>query len=585
LVRLLAAENGSWQAFFPHRSGGELTSAAFRVQFPDMSARRVFGTLDPFFEGGDVMGRKVANAAFMRTLLRADPFDAYHFFPPGERMAQALAADLTREAPELMASGRVRIMPRLELPARLADTAYHCFHLSDCMLSQPHLARLRRLHAPRPMPVTGGIHSLSRADYMAAFLPHLWPGATGREAIVCTSRAGRAAVAAFFESLREAYGLDAVRFPGPRLETIGLGVDASAIAPPGPATRKAAREAAGIPTDAVAALVLGRLEHHSKMDLLPLLRAFQLAFAGRLARGSAHLILAGWGSEDDEILPVVRSLAANIGLGLTVRLRPSEADKAALLAAADYFLSPSDNVQETFGLTLLEAGAAGLPVLASDYDGYRDIVVHEETGLLVPTVGPAATTALDALARLLPDNQAHLLLAQQTAVDVALLAEGITRLCTDEALRCRLGVAARTRVEGRFTWEAVVAAHLEMWERLWAEPVKAADQLRLTPHPLHLPYARVFAAHPAQSGLSGLRLTRSRAGEAVYRGQEHPLFYAGVSHLVDAGRLRALLVLARAPLDGEELAQRLARALPGCDAEAASFIVLWALKHGYLERA
>jgi hypothetical protein len=52
-----------------------------------MQTMRIWGTLDPFVEGGEVMGRKVANAGFLDALLAADPFDAYHFFQasPGER--------------------------------------------------------------------------------------------------------------------------------------------------------------------------------------------------------------------------------------------------------------------------------------------------------------------------------------------------------------------------------------------------------------------------------------------------------------------------------------------------------------------
>ena len=44
-------------------------------------------------------------------------------------------------------------------------------------------------------------------------------------------------------------------------------------------------------------------------------------------------------------------------------------------AAADIFVSLSDNIQETFGLTPVEAMAAGLPVVASDWDGYRETIV------------------------------------------------------------------------------------------------------------------------------------------------------------------------------------------------------------------
>ena len=58
-------------------------------------------------------------------------------------------------------------------------------------------------------------------------------------------------------------------------------------------------------------------------------------------------------------------------------------------ASADIFCSLSDNIQESFGLTPVEAMAAGLPCVVSDWDGYRDTVRHGEDGFRVDTAMPA----------------------------------------------------------------------------------------------------------------------------------------------------------------------------------------------------
>src|ERR1700760_3430249 len=58
-----------------------------------------------------------------------------------------------------------------------------------------------------------------------------------------------------------------------------------------------------------------------------------------------------------------------------------------LWAGADVFLSLVDNIQETFGITPLEAMAAGLPVVVSDWDGYRSTVRDGIEGFLIPTLG------------------------------------------------------------------------------------------------------------------------------------------------------------------------------------------------------
>jgi phosphatidylinositol alpha 1,6-mannosyltransferase len=79
--------------------------------------------------------------------------------------------------------------------------------------------------------------------------------------------------------------------------------------------------------------------------------------------------------------------------------------------------------REGFGVVCAEAMAHGRPVVAGDVGGLRDLVVHEETGLLVP---PG---------------------------DVSALREAIRRLLADPALRRRFGEAGRARISEHFTWQ------------------------------------------------------------------------------------------------------------------------------------
>ena len=544
---------------------------------------RLFGTLDPFYEGGGVLGRRVANSGFLAALLAADPFAAYHFFCADEAARASLARTLKARHPGLFAAGRLVCRHRLELPAALSRGGYHVFHLSDCLTHQPRLAAARNRFARDIFPITGPIHSLSRTGYPAAFLAHLWPGTTARDAVVCTSTAGRAAVAGFFAGLRRGYGLSPEAFPGPATPLIPLGVDVEANAPPASGERAAARAGLALPEATAMVLVLGRLSHHSKMDLLPVLKAFGRLFAAGLPRGAVRLVLAGWTQPDDDLSATLADLAANMGLDLAIVPRPDGPAKRALLAAADLFCSVPDNPQETFGLTVAEAGACGLPAVVADFDGYRDLVVHEETGLLVPTLGPDQSAEVDALAPLLIDNQYHLLLSQRLAVDVAALAESLLRLITEPELRAHLGRAARARIEARFSWPAVIQAHLDLWDDLWRAPVDE-DRARAAVHPLGLCFADVFAAYPTERFDPGMMLAASRAGQAVARGQEFPVIYAGLTGRIEAESLRALCVLCRKPLPADEAAGRLQAALPGLSAEAAQAYVLFALKHDLLER-
>jgi glycosyltransferase involved in cell wall biosynthesis len=103
------------------------------------------------------------------------------------------------------------------------------------------------------------------------------------------------------------------------------------------------------------------------------------------------------------------------------------------MAAADLLCLPS--YREGFGLSLLEAAATGLPVLASRIYGVVDAVQDQETGWLVP------------------------------ARDSAALAQALDRLVGDAALRTRLGRAGRERAERVFSKDVMQDAWRGLYER------------------------------------------------------------------------------------------------------------------------
>lgn len=547
-----------------------------------MSTPRIWASLDPFFEPGAIVGRRVANAAFLTHLFAADPFDQYHFFLDRPAHIRSLRDALKRNAAEAVAA-KCRILPRDQLPRMLADTAYHCVHQSDCISLLHVVSALRNRYSRAIFPVTGVTHSLSYAAYPAAFLNHLWPGTTPRDCVAASSQSGMRVVEEFYALLRERYGLDPERFPAPRVELMPLGVEPD-MAPADPERRRALRESLGLGPDQVMLLVFGRLHPASKMDHLAVLRALSRCFQAGLDRKSIRLDLAGWAEDGEPFPKLAKGLAKAMGLQLTLHLRPKEERKIELFQAADIFLSPSDNPQETFGLTLLEAAAAGLPVLASDYDGYKDLVRHGETGFLVPTTGPAATHDLDAMALLVPEARYHLRMAQQTAVSVPDLAQRIQELAQDPGKRQAMGRAGRAMAE-QFAWPRIIARWVALWDQLWKESAPEPAPLREIPHPLLLPYGRIFSHYPSSVLDPGLVLVWTAAGQALHRGQEHAVVHAGIEDLVQPDQLQALVILARKPRSVAELMERLGESFPDLDAEAACFLISWALKHDFLQPA
>jgi glycosyltransferase involved in cell wall biosynthesis len=122
-----------------------------------------------------------------------------------------------------------------------------------------------------------------------------------------------------------------------------------------------------------------------------------------------------------------------LGLGASVRVLGDRRDVGSLLARSDVFVLASRS--EGLPLSILEAMAAGLPVVASRVGGVPELMVDGETGLLVPTGDPD------------------------------LLAAAVGRLLDDATLRRRLGEAGRARVRERFDLDSVRRAHLDLYRR------------------------------------------------------------------------------------------------------------------------
>jgi phosphatidylinositol alpha-mannosyltransferase len=138
-------------------------------------------------------------------------------------------------------------------------------------------------------------------------------------------------------------------------------------------------------------LFVGRLEE--RKGLIHLLRAYHRL---RKRRVDARLLVAGAG-------PKLREYRRYIGLrgirDVDFLGRVSDEQKARYFASADIFCAPATG-QESFGIVLLEAMAAGVPIIASDIHGYKRVVERNVQGILVEPKNPRAlAAALYALAR------------------------------------------------------------------------------------------------------------------------------------------------------------------------------------------
>jgi glycosyltransferase involved in cell wall biosynthesis len=140
-------------------------------------------------------------------------------------------------------------------------------------------------------------------------------------------------------------------------------------------------------------VVLGSISRFDPIKRLEVLLAAVQRLLGRLPR--VTLLLVGAGAEEDRI----HRLTVEMGLQGRIIFTGFLENPARVYPVLDLYVSASD--KEGLPLSLVEAMCAGLAVVATDVPGHRDVVIHGETGLLVPPNNSAALA--DAIAELMSD--------------------------------------------------------------------------------------------------------------------------------------------------------------------------------------
>src|SRR3712207_3551388 len=180
-------------------------------------------------------------------------------------------------------------------------------------------------------------------------------------------------------------------------------------------------------------------------------------------------------------------------------------------SAADFFAALVDNIQETFGLAPVEAMAAELPVVATDWDGFRDTVRHGMDGILVPTLmappGEGVEAALYYATGRIGYGALLSVTARLTAVDIGAAAEAFRALATDPTLRRRMGAAGQARAREAFDWAAVIPQYQALWREQQAIRLASpAPKVLPTPDPRYMDPNQAFAAWPSGTFCPSLRL-------------------------------------------------------------------------------
>jgi len=235
-------------------------------------------------------------------------------------------------------------------------------------------------------------------------------------------RASRAAAALVAVSDDVARAIDDDLGPAPgRLVTIPNGVEMDRY---GAGPDRSLRREMGVPEAAPMVICVAKmLEQKGHRHLVD-----ALAASSRAEGEPIHVALLG----DGPLRQAIVSQAREAGVADRIHLLGTRPDVPRLLAAADVFVLPS--LWEGLPMALLEAMAAGLPVIATSVSGTRQVVEDGRTGLLV---APGDSTEL---------------------------ASAMQRLVADRPLRARLGAAGRNHVRAEFSVDRQAQRHLALYQ-------------------------------------------------------------------------------------------------------------------------
>lgn len=386
-------------------------------------------------------------------------------------------------------------------------------------------ARHRAAHGHHGWSLCGITHTTSSANAMDAIVDLIAGPVQPWDAVICTSNAVKANVSSLLQVqadyLQNRLGI--TKLVVPQLPVIPLGIHTDDFV--FSADQKvAARARLQVADNTLVVLFMGRLSFHAKAHPLAMYQALQAA----VVETGKDVVLLECGWHANEHIQKAFAEAACVACPgvrvITLDGRKPE-DRLTAWAAADIFCSLADNIQETFGIVPLEAMAASLPVVVSDWDGYKDTVRDSVDGFRIPTLMPQAGLAGDLALRHALEVDTYDMYCGYTcslvAVDVQAATGAFVQLFQSANLRKKMGEAGQQRARELYDWAVIITQYEALWAHLNDIRIAAPNTTSSLAHPwpARMDPLHAFAGYPTQALTSQtvLRLVDASAFDALKR--------------------------------------------------------------------
>lgn len=411
------------------------------------------------------MGRHAAGKSYLRAIAESQ-FDSAGFLLPNRSHTQNFVDTFS---PFLKDDKKMNV-EMIAYNSSLAAKKYGGIFINDPQVGNFSLYRSDYGHSEYS--IVGITHTTLSRTVMDLIGDLLIKPVMPWDALICTSSSVKDSVLKLTEYYKEFFSdrFGSKEFISPELPIIPLGIHTNDFNFTG-SFKNQSRKEMGISEDDIVFVYVGRLSFHAKAHPFPMYKALGNASKNIKKGSKIHLIQTGWFPNDyikDTFVQDAKIFCPDVICHfLDGRV---EENKMRSLACSDIFISLSDNFQETFGITPLEGMASGMPVIVSDWDGYRDTVRDGIDGFSIPTTTLDVNDSKTLIKNYLHDNLNYDLFtgyaSQTVSVDIDICTDRINKLISDKDLRLKMGENAKKNAKKIFDWKKIIKSYSSLREKL-----------------------------------------------------------------------------------------------------------------------
>ncbi len=428
-------------------------------------------------KGDKLMGRQSAGWSFLKSIILSKRYKSLGVYLKNKKQKQLLIDDIKSILTKDNETIDLKSFPYME-PDLTAE-------FGGIQLPGPNIidyANHRSFFGHEKYSLCGITHTTASYDVMNSFSALLTEPVMPWDAIICTSQSvlntANKIIDIKKEFLKKRLGYSQTIIPKLPIIPLGINIDEFDFTDK---FKNDSRVKLNIKDNDIVVAYVGRLSFHAKAHHLPMYIALENIAQNLKNDQKIHLIQTGWFASDfikNSFIEDSKTVCPSVNcIFLDGR---DISNKNITLASADIFMSLSDNIQETFGLTPLEAMACGVPVIVSDWDGYRSTVRDQKDGFRIPTYalgeGFGEDLMFNYMMGLIDYDNYIGGTVHKVAVDINKCIQKLTLLIEDSDLRKQLGENGKKRAKDKFSWHVILDQYEELYEELNSIRIKKYEK-------------------------------------------------------------------------------------------------------------